>query len=73
MLNVSVRDLSMFYKLFLIDPLERKATQLCPFVRSGKMHRDFHKYLRPDGRGIDYSKLVTYDTRKRINGKPDMF
>eukprot|EP01037_Dinobryon_pediforme_P045365 gene45365-57824_t len=27
------RDLQLFYKLFLIDPFKRKATQLCPFAK----------------------------------------
>ena len=31
----TVRDKDLFYKLFLIDPIKRKATQLCPFVKSG--------------------------------------
>ena len=30
-----VRELSLFYKLFLIDPKERVAVQLCPFVKTG--------------------------------------
>jgi hypothetical protein len=67
-----VRPLSEFYRLFLIDAKERKATQLCPFVRSGKMHREFQKHLRPDGRGVDYSALTTYDTAAAMgikNGK----
>ena len=66
----NVRDVELYYKLFLINRTERKATQLCPFVRPGHMHRDFQKYLRPDGLGIDYSKLVDYDAEKylkRIN------
>lgn len=61
-LEGNVRPLSEFYRLFLINAMERKATQLCPFVRSGKMHRTFQQYLKPDGRGIDYSKLTTFDT-----------
>ena len=28
-----VRDLQLFYKLFLIDPFKRKAVQLCPFAK----------------------------------------
>ena len=65
-----VRDVDLYYKLFLINRTERKAVQLCPFVRPGHMHRDFQKHLRPDGLGIDYGKLVNYDTEKylkRIN------
>jgi hypothetical protein len=64
-----VRPLSEFYRLFLIDADERKATQLCPFVTSGKMHRDFQQYLRPDGMGIDYSHLLTYDTAAALGIK----
>jgi hypothetical protein len=64
-----VRELSLFYKLFLIDPKERKATQLCPFVKTGIMHRDFQPLLRPDGLGIDYSQLTSYDTFSKIKGQ----
>ena len=62
----AVRRLDLFYKLFLIDTLQRKATQLCPFVRSGKMHREFTPFLRPDRMGIDYSKLENFDTRSKM-------
>jgi hypothetical protein len=62
----SVRSLDLFYKLFLIDPLARKATQLCPFVAGGAMHHEFQKYLRPDGLGIDYSFLADFDSRSEI-------
>lgn len=58
-----VRDTALFYKLFLIDTNARKATQLCPFVKSGLMHKAFQPHLRPDGLGIDYSGLVDYDTK----------
>ncbi len=62
------RDVNLFYKLFLIDTHERKATQLCPFVKSGKMHREFIKHLRKDGNGIDYDaqNLQTYDTQAAL-------
>lgn len=62
----TVRSLSLFYKLFLIDTHERKATQLCPFVKSGIMHREFQVNLRSDGLGIDYSSLENYDTRAKL-------
>jgi len=62
----TVRDVELYYKIFKINRIERKATQLCPFVRPGHMHRDFQKYLRPDGLGIDYSKLVDYDAEKHL-------
>eukprot|EP01038_Epipyxis_sp_PR26KG_P007065 gene7065-9644_t len=61
------RPLDLFYKLFLIDPQKRKATQLCPFVKSGLMHRDFQPFLRPDGNGIDYSHLLEYDTQASLD------
>jgi hypothetical protein len=61
-----VRPLSLFYKLFLINTHERKATQLCPFVKSGIMHREFQINLRSDGMGIDYSSLENYDTRAKL-------
>lgn len=57
------RDVSLFYKLFLIDPQKRLAASLCPFVTSGVMHRDFQPFLRPDGNGIDYSFLSDYPTK----------
>lgn len=58
------RDLELFYKLFLIDPVQRTSVQLCPFVKSGVMHRNFVKYLRPNGMGIDYSNAFfeSFDT-----------
>jgi hypothetical protein len=61
-----VRPLQLFYKTFLIDPVERKATQLCPFVTTGIMHHEFQKYLRPDGLGIDYSFLEDFDTKAEL-------
>jgi hypothetical protein len=63
-----VRPLSLFYKIFLIDPVARRAVQLCPFVRSGKMHRSFQPYIRPDGLGIDYTGLDNFDTMTAMNG-----
>ena len=59
----TARPVELFYKLFLIDTKARKATQLCPFVKSGLMHKAFQPYLRPDGLGIDYNQLTNYDTR----------
>ena len=70
----SVRELSLFYRLFLIDAQKRSAVQLCPFVKSGLMHRNFQKYIRADRLGIDYSKLADFDTRKFLpNQKADPF
>ena len=62
-----MRDLSLFYKLFLIDASARQAVQLCPFVRPGLMHNDFQPYVRSDGLGIDYSHLLQYDTKYVLN------
>lgn len=59
----NVRSLDLFYKLFLIDTIHRESVQLCPFVKNGIMHKEFQKYLRPDGLGIDYSHLSNFDTR----------
>jgi hypothetical protein len=63
-----VRSLDLFYRLFLIDTLKRESTQLCPFVKNGGMHREFQKFLRPDGFGIDYSHLEEFDTRQFLDG-----
>mmetsp|Transcript_18635 Transcript_18635/g.26408 ORF Transcript_18635/g.26408 Transcript_18635/m.26408 type:complete len:576 (-) Transcript_18635:187-1914(-) len=54
----SVRSLEKFFTTFGID-VHRKRCQrhLCSFVQAGKMHRDFQKYLRPDGMGIDYNNI----------------
>ena len=57
-----MRSIETFYKLFLIDSKKRTAVQLCPFVKSGKMHNSFQKFLKSDGMGIDYSKLENFDT-----------
>lgn len=61
-----MRELSLFYKLFLINAQERKAVQLCPFVKSGLMHKSFQPHVRADGRGIDYSGLAQFDTAQAI-------
>jgi hypothetical protein len=66
----SVRSVDLFYRLFLIDVKARKATQLCPFVNSGIMHRDFQPYLRADGLGIDYTYLQDYDTNEVLQNPP---
>ncbi len=62
-IRILVRTTDLFYKLFLINVKERKARQLCPFVKTGIMHNSFQKYLRPDGIGIDYTNLVEFDTK----------
>ncbi len=59
----TVRTPELFYKLFLIDTTHRKATQLCPFVKSGKMHNHFQPYVQTkEKKGVDYSKLEHFDT-----------
>jgi len=53
-----VREVTKFYKTFGIDIVNKKVEQhLCQFVRPGKMHRLFTQHLRPDGMGVDYSKI----------------
>jgi hypothetical protein len=65
------RPLEQFYELFLINPVKRKAVQLCPFVNSGIMHRQFVPHLRPNGMGIDYNApaIKNYDTVTVLNNK----
>jgi len=55
----------------MIDPVQRSAVQLCPFVKTGIMHREFQKFLRPDGLGIDYTKLENFDARAVLNKELD--
>ena len=53
-----VRDVSKFFATFGIHVLEKIAEKgLCDFVVSGEMHRSFLQHLRPDGMGIDYTKI----------------
>ena len=67
-----VRSLDLFYKIFSIDVKNRAALQLCPFVKTGVMHKEFQQYLRPNGLGIDYSLLKDFDLRKFLpNGGVD--
>lgn len=52
------RTLSKFFDTFGIDVVHKKVQHhLCRFVQSGNMHRQFLQFLRPDGMGIDYSKI----------------
>lgn len=47
-----------FYKTFGIDVVNKKTQHhLCSFVQTGNMHRQFTRFLRSDGMGIDYSKI----------------
>ena len=51
------RETSKFYETIGIDVVHKTTEgHLCQFVR-GKMHNMFMKVLRPDGMGIDYSKI----------------
>jgi len=61
-----VRSVDLFYKIFLVDPVHRNSTQLCPFIMSGIMHTNFTAYLREDGLGIDYTYLEDFDTKAVI-------
>jgi hypothetical protein len=66
------RPLQLFYDILHIDVKQRKALQLCPFVKTGKMHNQFQPLLRPDGLGIDYSSLHHFDITKFLpNGGTD--
>jgi hypothetical protein len=67
-----VRPLDLFYSVFSINVKERTAVQLCPFVKTGKMHKAFQPYLRKNGLGIDYSNLLHFDVRNMLpNGGVD--
>lgn len=53
-----VRTNSKFFELFGIHLSDHTMEEnLCPFVRSGKMHHIFVPALRHDGMGIDYNKI----------------
>ena len=69
----TVRTTDLFYKVFLINVHARKAVQLCPFVKEGMMHREFQKYLRPDGLGIDYTQLANYEIPESKRNKKNIF
>lgn len=67
-----VRTPELFYETFGIDVVNKKTEQhLCQFVETGKMHKEFTKFLRPDGMGIDYSMIAYRFTdpfgRKKAN------
>ncbi len=54
-----VRTPEQFYEIYGINVF-KKTTEphLCRFVQDGgKMHHKFTPFLRPDGMGIDYSKI----------------
>lgn len=53
-----VRTPELFYDTFGIDVVKKKTEHnLCMFVESGNMHNRFTKFIRPDGMGIDYSRI----------------
>lgn len=53
-----VRTPELFYETFGIDVVNKRTEHhLCQFVETGKMHKKFMPFLRPDGMGIDYSKI----------------
>lgn len=53
-----VRELSKFWNSFGIHVRERiTERKLCNFVSTGNMHKVFHEHLKPDGMGLDYSKI----------------
>jgi len=60
----NVRAAHAFYDLFGID-VERKksadATQICQFVKSGEMHREFMQYLRPVEEGMWLAEGIDYE------------
>lgn len=59
-----VRDVNEFYRLFLIDVDNRKATNLCKFVKTGVMHRHFKAAMTDHG--VDLAQLASFDTNAAI-------
>ena len=54
-----VRTPEKFYDTFGIDVFNKKTEgHLCRFVDRGGMHRQFTKFLRSDGMGIDYDRIT---------------
>lgn len=54
-----VRTPEKFYSTFGIDVVKKTTHKnLCSFVQTGVMHKQFMKQLRSDGMGIDYTKIV---------------
>ena len=54
-----VRTPEKFYSMFGIDVVQKTTEgHLCRFVaaQGGRMHKEFTKFLREDGMGIDLSK-----------------
>lgn len=64
-----VRTPEIFYDTFGIDVVQKRAEQhLCRFVESGDMHKKFNPFLRKDGMGIDYRKII-YKFKDPLNGE----
>ena len=54
-----VRTPEKFYDTFGIDVVNKRTeAHLCRFVDRGGMHRQFTKYLRSDGMGVDYDRIT---------------
>merc|ERR1712238_588260 len=54
-----VRTPEKFYSVFGVDVLNKTTKpDLCKFVKSGIMHKEFIKHLRSDGMGIDYEAIT---------------
>ncbi|KAJ8601587.1 hypothetical protein CTAYLR_010138 [Chrysophaeum taylorii] len=64
------RRVEDFYRLFLVNTLDRKAQPLCKFVKTGVMHRAFSRWRLPDG-SVDYSRLADFDTAAAIKTELD--
>ncbi|GMI16845.1 hypothetical protein TrLO_g6233 [Triparma laevis f. longispina] len=58
----NVRRVEDFFDIFGIDVKGKKAKKdLCKFVTTGRMHREFSKYIDAEnGNGVDYEKLKGY-------------
>ena len=57
----TVRRVDDFFEIFGIDVKGKRAKkELCKFVTSGKMHREFAKYIDKENGGVDYKQLKGY-------------
>ena len=55
----AARRVDDFFALFGVDRGRRTISKdLCEWSTSGKMHRQFTKYMRPDKKGIDYDAAI---------------
>jgi [Skp1-protein]-hydroxyproline N-acetylglucosaminyltransferase len=54
----SVRPRERFFTTFGIDVHKKRVEHhLCTFVQGGTMHKQFQAKLRPDGMGVDFSRI----------------